>query len=107
MSFEYTIQRDGDTVTVSPEGDVGLETVPVLREVMRNVVDSQDAGRIDVDLSSVTFLDSSAIGVLVAARRAAAAKGAELTLSQPGPMIRMVLQIANLDGVLVRDDANE
>lgn len=105
MSFDYTIHRDGGTITVAPEGDVALETVPVLREVLRNVVDSHENGRIDVDMSAVTFLDSSGIGVLVAAQRAAAAHGTSLMLREPGPMIRMVLQIAHLEDALVRESA--
>ena len=105
MSFDYTIQRQGDTITVAPQGDIALETVPVLREVLRNVVDSHAYGRIDVDMTGVTFLDSSGIGVLVAAQRAAAGNGTQLMLRDPGPMIRMVLQIAHLDGVLLRDPA--
>ena len=102
MSFDYTIRRQGDTITVAPEGDVSLETTPVLREVLRQIVDSQGGGAIDVDLSAVGFVDSAGIGVLVAAQRAAAAKGSRLMVTSPGPMIRMVLQIAGLDGVLVR-----
>lgn len=103
MSLEYRIERDGDVVTVVPEGDIGLETVDVLREVLRSVVDSRQGGEIDIDMSSVTFLDSSGIGVLIAAQRAAANRGTKLMLSSPGPMVRMVLEVAHLNDVLVRD----
>jgi anti-anti-sigma factor len=103
MSFEYTIQRQGDTLSIAPDGDVSLETTAVLREVLRQAVESQRGGRIDVDMRAVTFLDSSGIGVLIAAQRAAAAKGITLMLTEPGPMILMVLQIAHLDEVLVAD----
>lgn len=105
MSFDYTIHRDGDLITVAPEGDISLETVPVLREVLRQVVESHEKGRIDVDMNAVTFLDSSGIGVLVAAQRAATARGTSLMLREPGPMIRMVLQIAHLEDALVRESA--
>jgi anti-anti-sigma factor len=105
MSLEYRIERHGDSITVVPEGDIGLETVDVLREVLRGIVDSQPAVQIDVDMRAVGFLDSSGIGVLVAARRAAAARGATLSLVEPTPTVRMVLEIANLDGILVRDPA--
>lgn len=101
MSFDYTILREGDTITVAPEGDIAVETVPVLREVLRNVVENHGNGRIDVDMRAVTFLDSTGIGVLVAAQRAAAAHGTRLMLREPGPVIRMVLQIANLENILV------
>ncbi|GIF26658.1 anti-anti-sigma factor [Actinoplanes tereljensis] len=102
MSLEYRIERQGDTTTVVPSGDVSLETVDVLREVLRNAVATHDGGKIDVDMGAVTFLDSSGIGVLVAAQRAAAARGIDLMLRDPGPIVRMVLEVSHLDTVLVR-----
>jgi anti-anti-sigma factor len=86
-----------------PQGDITLETVDVLREVLRNVLDSPDVAHVDVDMRAVAFLDSSGIGVLIAARKAAAAHGATLMLSEPTAMVRMVLDIAHLDGILLRD----
>lgn len=105
MSLDYRIERHAGTVTVVPEGDISLETVDVLREVLRGVVDNSPAARIDIDMRSVSFLDSSGIGVLVAAQRAAIARGATLMLREPTAMVLMVLQIAHLDGILVRDPA--
>jgi anti-anti-sigma factor len=107
VSFDYVIERQADTISVRPEGDLALETIAVLREVLRNVVAGQEGGAIDVDMSAVTFLDSSGIGVLIAAQRAAAARGTRLMLVDPGPMIRMVLQIASLEQILVRDTATD
>lgn len=101
MAFDCTVERQGDTVVVTPEGDVDLETATYLREVLRQVVADKQSGRIDVDMHAVTFLDSSGIGMLVAARRAAEIKGITLRLREPGPMVRMVLEVANLDGLLI------
>lgn len=102
MSLTYRIERDGDTIIVVPEGDIGIETVDVLREVLRSVIDSRDGGEIDIDMSAVAFLDSTGIGVLIAAQRAAAARGTRLMLTSPGPMVRMVLEVAHLEETLVR-----
>jgi anti-sigma B factor antagonist len=102
MSLEYRIERDGDVVTVTPEGDIGVETVDVFREVLRSVVDTRRGGDIDIDMRFVTFLDSTGIGVLIAAKRAASSRGTRLMLSRPGPIVRMVLEMAHLDEVLVR-----
>jgi anti-anti-sigma factor len=107
MSFDCTIERAGDAIIVAPEGDIGAETTAAMREVLRQVVDSLDGGRIDVDMRGVTFLDSTGLGMLVAAHRAAGAKGIDLKLCEPGPMIKMVLEIAALDGVLVRKTAED
>ncbi|GAB1689153.1 STAS domain-containing protein [Krasilnikovia sp. M28-CT-15] len=101
MPFDCTLQLADDTVIVSPEGDVDIHTSAAVREVLREVVASRTGGRIVVDLSDVTFLDSSGIGVFVAAKRAADARGLELRLRNPGPVVRMVLEVTRLLGELV------
>jgi anti-anti-sigma factor len=106
MAFECTVERQGDTVVVTPEGDVDLESATYLREVLRRMVADKQDGRIDVDMHAVTFLDSSGLGMLVAARRAAEVKGITLRLREPGPMVRMVLEVANLDSLLIAAPAD-
>jgi len=104
--FECTIHREDDTITVSPEGDIDLATTSLLREVLKQVVETHEGNRIDIDMRAVTFLDSSGIGMLVAAQRAAAASGKRLMLREPGPIVRMVLQVTHLDDLLVSDLAH-
>jgi anti-anti-sigma factor len=44
--------------------------------------------RIIVDLSAVTFLDVAGVATLIACRRDARARGAELTVAQPSSQVR-------------------
>ncbi|BBH67583.1 hypothetical protein ACTI_42680 [Actinoplanes sp. OR16] len=99
--MEWTIAKENDTLVLAPEGDLDVANAAVLRQVLQQALDSGDCTRLDVDMSAVTFLDSSALGVLVAARRAAAAKDVTLRIREPGPMVRMVLEVTNLYDSLV------
>ena len=103
MAFDCTIEQVGDLMVVTPEGEIDLTNAALLREVLRKVVERKTAGRIAVDMRDVTFLDSSGIGMLVAAQRAAAAKGVELRLADPNPVVRMTLDVTNLTDLLVGD----
>lgn len=106
MSFDCTIERNGDTLVVLPEGDVDIDNAAVLRQVLQQVLDRRDCAHVEVDMSEVTFLDSSGLGMLVAARRAAEAQGATLRLRSPGPMVRMVLEVTNLyDGFVAEPES--
>ncbi|MEV6303176.1 STAS domain-containing protein [Actinoplanes sp. NPDC051861] len=96
MSFDYTIERSGDTIVVSPEGDLDIDNAALLRQVLQQVLDRGDCTHVEIDMSAVTFLDSSGLGILVAARRAARSRGATLHLREPGPVVRMVLEVTNL-----------
>jgi anti-anti-sigma factor len=96
MSFDCTIERKGDTMIVLPEGDLDIANAAVVRKVLQEILERRDAAHVEVDMSAVTFLDSSGIGMLVAAKRSAEAKGATLRLREPGPVVRMVLEVTNL-----------
>ena len=104
MPFDCTIEREGETIVVVPEGDVDVVNAALLRQVLQQVVERRDCTRLDVDMSSVTFLDSSGLGMLVAAHRAAGAQGISMRLREPGPMVKMVLEVTNLHQVLAPDE---
>ena len=103
MSFDCTIERQGDMIRVAPEGDIDAANAPLLREILRQVLESSEAQHVEVTMRDVTFLDSSGLGMLVAAQRAATAKGRTLMLREAGPVVRMVLEVTHLDGILLAD----
>lgn len=105
MAFDCTIERRDDRMVVTPEGDIDMSTAAAMRAVLRQLVEQGDARHIDVDMAAVTFLDSSGLGMFVAAHRAATARGIRLRLRTPGPMVRMVLEVTNLDGILTDEPA--
>ena len=55
-----------------------------------------------VDLCELTFMDSSGLAVIHAARRAAKEDGGNLVVCRPSPMVYRVLEITGLD-IWVRD----
>jgi anti-anti-sigma factor len=50
-----------------------------------------------VDLCDLTFMDSSGIGIIHAARKAAIDGGGDLVVSRPQPMVYRILEITGLD----------
>jgi anti-sigma B factor antagonist len=52
-----------------------------------------------IDMSSVRFIDSSAIGILIRAHKAMAARGGAFGLVAASPMILRVISIVRLDTV--------
>jgi anti-anti-sigma factor len=58
------------------------------------------AYRVVIDLSALTFLDSSGINALVSAAKALEADGGEVTLAAPTAHIRQVFEIVNLAEVV-------
>ena len=90
------IRKQGASIVVL-KGDVDLESSPAAREVLLKSVDGAD--RVLVDLSSVTYIDSSGVASLVEALQAAKRNGGRFALVAASDPTRRVLELARLDKV--------
>jgi anti-sigma B factor antagonist len=90
------IRKQGASIVVL-KGDVDLESSPAAREVLLKSVDG--AGKVLVDLSSVTYIDSSGVASLVEALQAAKRNGGRFALVAASDPTRRVLELARLDKV--------
>jgi anti-sigma B factor antagonist len=89
-------------VVVEIAGELDMATAPQLEECLEGAGFAQ---RLVVDLTECTFLDSSAVRVLVAAARDAEAAGGTLALVATDAGIRRVLDISGVDTIVPVHDA--
>ena len=88
------------------EGELDLSTSARFREALLELVDASD--HVAVDLHAVTFMDSTALGVVVAAMKRARERGGEVALIGPTGSPRKVLSITALDQIMrIVDDPAE
>jgi anti-sigma B factor antagonist len=80
---------------VSAVGELDLAAVPELSQTLATL-DGREARRLIVDLTDVTFLDSTALGTLLATARARQASGDELVLVCDDPRTLRALEITGL-----------
>lgn len=91
--------RDGDVHTVALTGEMDLaNAAEVERELVR--AESTDAARIVVDLTGLTFLDSTGIRLLITAHARSNEDGRRLLLIRPPARVFRVLCIAGVDQLL-------
>lgn len=92
---------DGSTVVVAA-GEIDVATSPGLREAL--LVAAELSSRVVVDLSAVTFLDSTGLGVLMGGFKNVSGHGS-MCLVGPTGMVAKVLRVTRLDEVIpVRAD---
>lgn len=97
--FHVELSRHADDVAVvTLEGEVDLYTAPEFREVLLQGID-EGARHVIVDLSSVTFVDSTALGVLVGGGQRLRLHDGSLLIVCGLDGIRRILEIAGLAGV--------
>lgn len=96
QSFELAEETRGDLAIIAVSGEVDVVTAPTLRDRL----DDQLAGgqvRVVVDLSGVTFLDSTGLGVLVRGMKRCSELGGELILVATEPRILKLFAITGLN----------
>jgi anti-sigma B factor antagonist len=89
------ISENGGAVVVRVAGELDLYNAPVLRSKLVECA-TRNPKRLVVDLGSVTFIDSTALGALIEARRTLADKTG-FALASPGLEVRRALEISGLD----------
>jgi anti-anti-sigma factor len=94
-AFELKSSHAADILVVEVAGEVDMATSPQVAQAIEAAPDS--CRRVVVDLSELTFLDSSGLNALVVARRSLAARGIDLRVVTPAEhVIRRVFDIAQL-----------
>ncbi|HEY3831613.1 MAG TPA: STAS domain-containing protein [Acidimicrobiia bacterium] len=91
-------QVDG-AVTLEVSGELDLADAVRFQDDVRRYGDVT-SGRIDLDLTDVSFLDSSGMQALVNARRSLVDEGREFRVVALSPAAQRVLHLTGLDEVL-------
>jgi len=99
-AFRIDEERPAPGVTVLVvHGDADLHASPELRERLGAAIDAGDSS-IVVDLTKTSFLDSTALGVLLGAVKRLGAGEARIQVVVSRPEIRRIFEITLLDQVL-------
>ena len=93
----YEVRLEGDTTIVALSGDVDLDSSPQLRTVLLESV--REKREILVEMSAVSYIDSSGIASLVEAYQTARRASTSFALVAVSDAAMRVLELARLDQV--------
>jgi anti-sigma B factor antagonist len=96
MDLQLATRREGDVTIVSAMGEVDVFTAPGLDSELDALV-AEGSARLVIDLSEVSFLDSTGLGVLVKVLKHAREAGGWLHLVVTSDRIRKIFEITGLD----------
>ncbi|HWD52036.1 MAG TPA: STAS domain-containing protein [Acidimicrobiales bacterium] len=98
LTFEIAETRLDGVSVLTVTGEIDMATAPDLRERLV-ALEADRISAIVVDLTGVSFIDSTALGVLVGAYRRQEEAGGTLKLVVTEPRVRKVLEITDLTSV--------
>jgi len=91
-------EERGDVVVISVGGEVDAHTAPAVREAVEDRI--RPGVRVVVDLTDVTFLDSTGLGVLVTSLKRLREVDGSLDLVVTSPRVLKVFTLTGLDVVI-------
>jgi anti-sigma B factor antagonist len=91
--------RDGSTVRLSLQGELDMAT---RARVERALIGAEDSGAtvVELDLSGLTFMDSSGVHVALEAGSRAREKGYSLVVLEGAEMVQKVFKLTGTDHLL-------
>lgn len=93
-----TVKAGESAYVVAIAGELDLHTAPQLAAELDAYALS--ASEVVVDLTAVSFMDSTALGAVLAATRRIRDAGGRLSLAAPGAETRKLLELVGVDRVL-------
>lgn len=109
QSMEYlavSVRDEGTSSVVVLDGEIDADTAPDLRVRLLELI-AEGRTRLVLDFGSVTFLDSSALGVLIGAQRRVRALDGYLDVVTNRPLVVKLFRLTGLDKVIALHDSVE
>jgi anti-sigma B factor antagonist len=97
--FRCEVVPDRDGVVIAPHGELDMATIGAVDEELRNV---RDAGfrRIVLDLSGLTFMDSTGLHLVARWTNQSSSNGFAFEIEPGPPAIQRVFELAQLTDAL-------
>lgn len=103
MDFDVTHHLVGEIAVVEVSGWIEIGSAPQLRETLIDIIDKGHVHLV-IDLSSVVFLDSTGLGVLIGSLHRLRSRDGSLTLAGASDRVYKVFHTTQLTKVLTITD---
>lgn len=92
MDFEVSVVgREGSHSVVSVRGEMDLHTAPKVEDAIGRCANG--SGAVVVDMSGVTFMDSTALSTFMRSKDQLSGRGVDLRLAAPSPAVGRIFDV--------------
>jgi anti-sigma B factor antagonist len=92
------VSEQGATLILRIGGELDAASCKVIEPTISTAIAT--AGSVIIDLSELTFCDSSGVGLFIATHTKAESDGTTLAIRNVRPPVRRIFEITNLDAVI-------
>ncbi len=97
QTFEIDTAGDGETARLALSGELDLATVPRVEQAVDEAKLAQGARTLIVDLSGLSFVDSSGLRLFVVLHQRSTAEGWRLSLIRPPEQAMTIFRVSGLE----------
>jgi anti-sigma B factor antagonist len=104
--FQLVLENTDNRLSLRIAGDIDLAIEPKLTAVLvalTELLDDDENDSVVVDMTRVTFCDSTGVAFLLRVQQTASAAGASFSIRGASPIVRRVLGVLALQGLLDND----
>ena len=91
--LRITVSDEADCILISPRGEIDLNSAQIFSECLI-VVANEAAQPVVVDLSGVTFMDSTGLDALIRGTRRLLSNGLPLRIRNTNNTVRQVIEVS-------------
>lgn len=97
---EISMSSDGGQVTVRICGEIDHHSAPVLRQRIDACIDENRPDSLALDMSGVSFMDSSGLGLVLGRYKKASQCGCKVTILDPSKGVDKIFTMAGLERII-------
>ncbi|PKM62002.1 MAG: hypothetical protein CVU97_06505 [Firmicutes bacterium HGW-Firmicutes-21] len=98
MNYSYELKNNA--LEVKLFGEIDHHNAKQAREGIDGLIESTAPKKLFLDLSAITFCDSSGLGLVMGRMKKASLYGTALIIRDPSPAVSRILDIAGMDKLL-------
>lgn len=92
MDFDVSIEEHAEAHSViAVKGEVDLHTAPKVEYAIERAAENE--GVVVVDMSSITFIDSTALSMLARAKRSLEERGVPFRIAEPSGAVERIFSV--------------
>jgi HptB-dependent secretion and biofilm anti anti-sigma factor len=98
-TLDYSTKQNGDTVSISFQGDFGFSDNPKTQSIIAEIK-TNTCSHCSIDLSGLDSIDSAGLGMLLIINDAAEENGKTLELYKPSGQVQKMLEISKFSEII-------
>lgn len=106
MNLKIVKKEREEVLILQLTGEVDVYTVPKLKEELLPLVDKTNQ-KVEIDLSQVSYMDSTGLGVIIGALKLSKSKNGQLTLLNATARLNRLFEITGLAEVMDIENREE